>query len=171
MNEFIAISPYEMEGNPFQMIDKQWMLITAGNEDKANTMTASWGGLGVLWFKPVSFAFIRPTRYTYEFVEREEGYSLCFFGEEYREALKLCGTVSGRDRDKIAEAGLTLRYEDGVPYFDEAQTVMICRKLAAQDMSPDSFVDTSVEKHYHNDYHRVYTGEIIKVLKRAPLKG
>ena len=171
MNEFIAISPYELEGNPFQMIDKQWMLITAGDEEKANTMTASWGGLGVLWFKPVSFAFIRPTRYTYEFTEREDAYSLCFFGEEYREALKLCGTVSGRDRDKIAEAGLTLRYEDGVPYFDEAETVMICRKLAAQDIDPKSFVDSAVDKHYNNDYHRVYTGEITKVLKRAPMKG
>ena len=166
MNEFITISPYELEGNPFQMIDKQWMLITAGNEEKANTMTASWGGLGVLWFKPVSFAFIRPTRYTYEFTEREDAYSLCFFGEEYREALKLCGTVSGRDRDKIAEAGLTLRYEDGVPYFDEAEIVMICRKLAVQDIDPAGFVDPTVENHYNNDYHRVYTGEITKVLRR-----
>ena len=166
MNEFITISPYELEGNPFQMIDKQWMLITAGNEEKANTMTASWGGLGVLWFKPVSFAFIRPTRYTYEFTEREDAYSLCFFSEEYRDALKLCGTVSGRDRDKIAEAGLTLRYEDGVPYFDEADTVMICRKMAVQDMDPAGFVDPTVEKHYNNDYHRVYIGEITKVLKQ-----
>ena len=166
MNEFITISPYELEGNPFQMIDKQWMLITAGNEEKANTMTASWGGLGVLWFKPVSFAFIRPTRYTYEFTEREDAYSLCFFGEEYRDALKLCGTVSGRDRDKIAEAGLTLRYEDGVPYFDEADTVLICRKMAVQDMDPAGFVDPTVEKHYNNDYHRVYIGEITKVLKQ-----
>ena len=166
MNEFTAISPYELEGNPFQMIDKQWMLITAGNEEKANTMTASWGGLGVLWFKPVSFAFIRPTRYTYEFTEREDAYSLCFFSEEYRDTLKLCGTVSGRDRDKIAEAGLTLRYEDGVPYFDEADTVMICRKIAVQDIDPAGFVDPTVEKHYNNDYHRVYTGEITKVLRR-----
>ena len=170
MNEFIVVNPYEMEGNPFQMIDKQWMLITAGNESGANTMTASWGGLGILWHKPVSFAFIRPTRYTYEFTEREEYYSLCFFGEEYRDALKLCGTVSGRDRDKIAEAGLTLRYDAEAPYFDEAETVMICRKIAAQDMDPAGFIDTSVEKHYHNDYHRIYTGEITKVLKQAPRK-
>ena len=166
MNEFITISPYEMEGNPFQMIDKQWMLITAGNEQKANTMTASWGGLGVLWFKPVSFAFVRPTRYTYEFIEREDGYSLCFFDESYRDALKVCGTVSGRDRDKIAECNLTLRYEDGIPYFDEAETVMICRKIAVQDIDPAGFVDPSIEKHYNNDYHRVYTGEITKVLRR-----
>ena len=166
MNAFTEISPREMSGNPFVRIGDQWMLITAGSEEKANTMTASWGGLGVLWFKPVSFAFIRPTRYTYEFTEREDAYSLCFFSEEYRDALKLCGTVSGRDRDKIAEAGLTLRYEDGVPYFDEAETVMICRKIAVQDMDPAGFVDPTVEKHYNNDYHRVYTGEITKVLRR-----
>ena len=72
MNEFITISPYELEDNPFRMIDKQWMLITAGNGQSADTMTASWGGLGALWNKPVSFAFIRPTRYTYDFTEREE---------------------------------------------------------------------------------------------------
>ena len=166
MNEFVTISPYELEGNPFQMIDKQWMLITAGNEKKANTMTASWGGLGILWRKPVSFAFIRPTRYTYEFTERETGYSLCFFSEQYRDALKLCGTVSGRDRDKIAECNLTLRYDEGVPYFDEAETVLICRKLAAQDIDPAGFIDPTVEDCYNNDYHRVYVGEITRVLTR-----
>ena len=166
MNEFIAISPYELEGNPFQMIDKQWMLITAGNQQKANTMTASWGGLGILWNKPVSFAFIRPTRHTYGFTEREDTYSLCFFGEEYRDALRLCGTVSGRDRDKIAEAGLTLRHDGVAPYFDEAQTVLICRKLHYQDIDPAGFLDPAIHGHYNNDYHRVYVGEILQVLTR-----
>lgn len=166
MNEFKTISPYEMEGNPFQMIDKQWMLVTAGNEESANTMTASWGGLGYLWRKPVSFVFIRPTRYTYEFTEREDCYSLCFFSEEYRDALKLCGTVSGRDRDKIAECNLTLRYDAEAPYFDEAETVIICRKMAAQDIDPACFIDPAVEDCYHNDYHRVYTGEILRVMTR-----
>ena len=166
MNEFKTISPYEIEGNPFQMIDKQWMLVTAGNEQSANTMTASWGGLGYLWRKPVSFVFIRPTRYTYAFTEREDCYSLCFFSEEYRDALKLCGTVSGRDRDKIAECNLTLRYDAEAPYFDEAETVIICRKMAAQDIDPAGFIDPAVEDCYNNDYHRVYTGEITKVLRR-----
>ena len=166
MNEFIPLTPEEMEGNPFRMIGKQWMLITAGNEQQANAMTASWGGLGILWNKPVSFAFIRPTRYTYAFTEREEGYSLCFFDESCRDALKLCGTVSGRDRDKITEAGLTLRYEDGVPYFDQAETVLICRKIAVQDMDPAGFIDPAAAGFYNNDYHRVYTGEITKVLRR-----
>ena len=166
MNEFKTISPYEMEGNPFQMIDKQWMLVTAGNQQSANTMTASWGGLGYLWRKPVSFVFIRPTRYTYEFTEREDCYSLCFFSEEYRDALKLCGTVSGRDRDKIAECNLTLRYDAEAPYFDEAETVIICRKMAAQDIDPACFIDPAVEDCYNNDYHRVYTGELLRVMTR-----
>jgi len=166
MNEFITLTPEELEGNPFRMIGKQWMLITAGDEQKTNTMTASWGGLGILWNKPVSFTFIRPTRYTYEFTEQEDTYSLCFFGEEYRDALKLCGTVSGRDRDKIAECGLTLRYEDGTPYFDEAETVLLCRKMAVQDMDPAGFIDPTAAGFYNNDYHRVYTGEITKVLRR-----
>ena len=170
MNEFTAISPYELEGNPFQMIDKQWMLVTAGNEQAANTMTASWGGLGFLWYKPVSFVFIRPTRYTYEFTEREEYYSLCLFSEEYRDALKVCGTVSGRDRDKITECNLTLRHDAEAPYFDQAETVIICRKMAAQDIDPACFTDPAVDKCYKNDYHRVYTGEITKVLKRVPRK-
>ena len=166
MNEFIAISPYELEGNPFRMIDKQWMLVTAGNEEKANTMTASWGGLGILWNKPVSFVFIRPTRYTYEFTEREDTYSLCFFDEAYRPALNLCGTVSGRDRDKIAEAGLTLRYDADAPYFDEAQTVLVCRKLHYQDIDPAGFIDPAIDRHYNNDYHRVYVGQVLQVLTR-----
>ena len=166
MNEFITISPYEMEGNPFRMIDKQWMLITAGNGQSANTMTASWGGLGALWNKPVSFAFIRPTRYTYEFTEREDTYSLCFFDESYRPALNLCGTVSGRDRDKIAEAGLTLRHDADAPYFDEAQTVLICRKLHYQDIDPAGFIDPAIDGHYNGDYHRVYVGQVLQVLTR-----
>ncbi len=166
MNEFKILSPYEVEGNPFQMIDKQWMLITAGNEKKANTMTASWGGVGVLWNKPVSFAFIRPTRYTYAFTEQEDTYSLCFFPEEYRDALRLCGTVSGRDRDKIAEAGLTLRHDAAAPYFDEAETVLICRKLHYQDIDPAGFIDPTIDSHYKNDYHRMYVGEVLQVLTR-----
>ena len=166
MNEFLTITPEELEGNPFQMIGKQWMLITAGNETDANTMTASWGGLGILWNKPVSFAFIRPTRHTYGFTEREDTYSLCFFGEEYRDALRLCGTVSGRERDKIAEAGLTLRHDGAAPYFDEAQTVLICRKLHYQDIDPAGFLDPAIHGHYNNDYHRVYVGEILQVLTR-----
>ncbi len=167
MNKFIDISPEMMAGNPFHRIGKDWMLITAGNQEKANTMTASWGGLGVLWNKPVAFAFVRPTRYTYEFLEQEDTFTLSFFPDEStRQALTLCGRVSGRDTDKIAEAGLTLRTDTEAPYFDEASLVLVCRKIAVQDIDPAGFLDNTIHGHYTDDYHRVYIGEIIRVLQR-----
>lgn len=104
---FREISVEQLKDNPFTLINKDWMLITAGDAEKHNTMTASWGGVGELWGKYVSTIYIRPQRYTLEFVEREEYYSLCFFGPEYRQALSLCGSKSGRDVDKDAATGLT----------------------------------------------------------------
>ena len=78
-------------------IGKEWMLVTAGTPDKFNTMTASWGGVGYLWNKAVAFVFIRPERYTHEFVENNERLTLAFLGNENREILNFCGTKSGRD--------------------------------------------------------------------------
>ena len=86
-----------LDGNAVSLFDDKWCLITAGNEESYNTMTASWGALGELWNKDVCFAFIRPQRYTKEFVEREEYFTLSFFGEEYKKALTFCGRNSGRD--------------------------------------------------------------------------
>ena len=105
------------------------MLITAGDEKKSNTMTASWGGLGIMWGKNVATAYIRPNRYTKEFVDREDYFTLAFFGEEHREALNLCGRVSGRDEDKIKEAGLTPYYVDGTVAFEEAKMIFVCKKV------------------------------------------
>lgn len=167
MHQFTEISPSRIGDNPFDMIGKEWMLLTAGNGEDCNTMTASWGGLGVLWSQPVSTVYVRPTRHTYGFMEREEYYSLCFLGDTQREALQLCGSRSGRDIDKIAAAGLTLRTDAPAPYFDEARLVIICRKRYAQDISPACFCDPTIEKHYDNDYHRMYIGEIVTVLQRA----
>ena len=155
--------------NPFTKIAEEWMLITAGDKEKCNTMTASWGGLGVLWNKNVSFIFLRPQRYTLEFLEKEEYYSLCFFDENQREILNYCGSHSGRDVDKIKEAGLTTVYDGEVPYFEEARCVIICRKLYGQKMELSCFTDPSVEqKNYPNkDYHKMFVGEIVKVLKKV----
>ena len=104
---FREISVEELKDNPFTLINKDWMLITAGNREKHNTMTASWGGVGELWGRYVSTIYIRPQRYTLEFVEREDYYSLCFFGPDCRQALNLCGSKSGREVDKDAATGLT----------------------------------------------------------------
>jgi len=164
-----TISPKELADNPFRLIGDDWTLITAGTPAKWNTMTASWGGLGVLWGRPVSFIFVRPTRHTYHFLETESWYTLSFFDEEYRAALDHCGKVSGREHDKAAETGL-----DPVPIdhqavtFRQARLVILSRKLYAQDINPALFVDRSLEKHYPNiDYHRLYVGEIEKILVRA----
>ena len=101
--------------NPFDKIGKQWMLITSGDEDKANTMTASWGGVGVLWGSDVVYIFVRQSRYTKEFIDKTGHFSISFLGEEYRKALQHLGTVSGRDGDKISEAGVSVAYENGIP--------------------------------------------------------
>jgi len=108
ISDYKKIDPNDFSGNIIQKIGFDWMLITAGNPEKFNTMTASWGGMGFLWNKPVAFIFIRPQRFTYEFAELNEYYTLHFFEEKYREILNFCGSKSGRDVDKIAKTGLTV---------------------------------------------------------------
>ena len=106
---FKEIKPEELNFNPFTRIGSDWMLLTAGTEDKFNTMTASWGGAGVFWGKPAVTCYIRPQRYTREFVDREEYFTLAFFDEEHRKALALCGSKSGREVDKVRECGFTVK--------------------------------------------------------------
>jgi flavin reductase (DIM6/NTAB) family NADH-FMN oxidoreductase RutF len=162
---FKTITPEQLTDNSFKLIGKDWMLITGGTPDKFNTMTASWGGLGVLWERKVAFCFIRPTRYTFEFVEKSEHFTLSFFEERYRKAMTFIGTHSGRDRDKIKETGLTPVKESGLVYFNEARLVLACRKLYFQDISPDRFLDPKINEMYpQKDYHRMYVGEIVKCL-------
>ena len=169
MSDFKEVPATELQFNPFTMIDKEWLLVTAGNARKCNTMTASWGGLGILWSKPVSTVYIRPTRYTLEFLDREAYYSLSVLGEPHRDALNYCGSHSGRDGDKIRAAGLTPVFSESAPYFGEAKLVFICRKLYRQEFQPACFVDPAVEKANYpkKDYHNMFVGEIVKVLKKA----
>lgn len=162
------ISPKEITGNPFAMIGDQWMLITAGSGEHCNTMTASWGGLGVLWNTPVATCYVRPQRYTKEFLDREEYFTLTFFGEEHRKALALCGSKSGRDMDKVKECGFTVKTAAcGAPYFEQAELVIVCRKRYAQDFDPAAIPEDVKEKQYPNaDYHTMYIGEIVEVLSK-----
>ena len=167
MKDFRLISPEELE-NAFRLVGKDWMLITAegkdeNGKDRVNTMTASWGGMGVLWNKPVAFCFIRPQRYTYTLTEQSDHLSLSFLPEALRPALRLCGTKSGKDIDKFAAAGLTPAAENGVPYVAEARLVLLCRKLYADDLKKACFVDPTLLSNYENgDFHRVYVVEIEK---------
>lgn len=158
------INASEISKNMIQMIKKDWMLVGAG-EDKFNMMTASWGMIGHLWNKDVMNVYIRPQRYTYEFMETNDTFSCSFFDDSYRDALKLCGSKSGRDIDKAEACGFTTNFIEHVPVFDQAVCTIICRKIAVYDIDPSQFIDASIDKNYPlKDYHRVYTGEIIKVL-------
>ncbi len=163
MSDFKKIKPKEIEENAFKLIGSDWMLITAGSEKKFNTMTASWGGLGILWHKNICSIFIRPQRYTYEFIEMSDTFTLSFFDNNHRDVLKYCGSHSGREVDKVAETGITPVFsEDGGVYFQEAKLVLECRKLYYQDIIPGNFLDESINENYpKEDYHRMYFGEII----------
>ena len=169
MMSFTEIQPKELGTNFFEAIGKQWMLITAGDKEKFNTMTASWGGIGVLWNKNVAFTFIRDSRYTKEFVDNGKYFTLSFFGGSFMKELGYCGKFSGRDVDKCKETGLVPSFDAEAPYFEQAETVIVCKKLYKQKMTPESFTDKAfVETFYSdNDWHEIYVGEIVKVLKKS----
>ncbi len=162
---FNKISPEEWRDNVFATIGQDWMLLTAGTTDNCNTMTVSWGSMGILWNKPVAIAYVRPQRYTYEFMENSEFFTLSVLPQTYRAALQVCGTRSGREIDKFETTGLTVYDADGVPAVEQARMILVCRKLYVQDMEEDQFLDPTLLSHYKTkDYHRQYIGEIVDVL-------
>jgi flavin reductase (DIM6/NTAB) family NADH-FMN oxidoreductase RutF len=174
---FEEVIPEKLTDNVFKLLGTDWMLITAGTPESFNTMTASWGGLGVLWNKNVSYCFIRPKRYTYEFIEKSEYYTFSFFSdksilggeEKYRQVLDFCGEHSGRDTDKIAKTGITpLRGIHNTVYFAEARLVIINRKLYAQHIDEKNFLDVEVFNQFYNEgnIHKQYIGEVVSVLQK-----
>ena len=152
-----------LKENFIDLIGKQWMLITAGNMHHYNTMTASWGTVGFLWGKPVVCVVIRPQRYTLEFVEKEDCFTLSFFDEKYRDALKLCGTKSGREVNKAEAAGITpFEPSSGCVAFKEARLIMKSRKLYSDQLRESSFLDKSILETWYpsRDFHKVFIGVI-----------
>lgn len=161
---FKSLAPEELHENFFKLIKDDWMLVTAGNMGNFNTMTASWGTMGILWNKPIAVCFIRPHRYTFEFVEKNESFTLSFFDLKYREILDFCGTHSGRDIDKVGHTGLLpLETERGNITFEQSRLVLECRKIYADTLDPANFLLTDVaERNYPSrDYHKFYIGEIL----------
>ncbi len=163
----------ELQLNPMTLIAKEWMLITAGTEERGyNTMTASWGHLGSIWGhgggKPTSVVYVRPQRYTKQFVDREDIYTLCFFPAEYKTHLGYLGSHSGRDEDKVAKVGLTPVFGDGYTYFEEASLVLVCKKLYRAPILEEGFLDKEVleDCYPERDFHDLYIGEIVKVLAK-----
>ena len=157
-----------LEINPFTKLSKEWALVTSGDKTKSNTMTVSWGGTGVLWGKNVAFIFIRESRYTKEFIDNGEFFSLSFLDEKYRDALKYCGANSGRNEDKWEKTGLTPAYRHNIPYPDESNLVFLCRKMAAVPIEEAAFTDPTIMERWYGDHdmHTMYVGEIIEVAAR-----
>ena len=166
-NQLKIIDIEQITDNVFKLIDKDWMLITAGSAEDFNTMTASWGGLGILWKKPIAICFVRPQRYTYKFMENCKFFTLTFFQEKDRSILNFCGTKSGRDVDKVKATGLTpLFTERGGIYFEQARLVLECKKLYSDNIQPENFIYREIDKNIYptKDYHRFYIGEIVSSL-------
>lgn len=157
-----------LQANPFALIGDEWMLITAEKDGKVNTMTASWGALGIMWGKTVATAYIRPQRYTKEFVDGSDTFTLSFFGGDQKKAMGHLGSVSGREEpDKIEKAGLHVTEVDGYPTYEEATLTLVCKKLYVQEMKPECFLGKEeIEKWYpDSDYHYMYMAEIIKAFE------
>ncbi len=150
----------------FRLIGKEWMLVTAGTPEHFNTMTASWGGIGWLWNKPVAFVFVRPERYTYKFIESGSRVTLSFLGEEHRAILNLCGTKSGRDIDKVKETGLTpILTERNAVAFAQSRITLDCRQLFRSEMQEAHFLDKAVLSRWYNaspggSLHTMYVLEV-----------
>lgn len=163
MKGYKEITPEHISENVFELIGKRWMFITAGGEAKCNTMTASWGGMGVLWGKPVATVYIRPQRYTNEFVEANDRLTISFVPEQFRKALAYCGAHSGREGDKISAAGLNSAVtQDGVPYIAQADMVLQCRKMYVDKLDGAKFINQNVVEQWYpeKDFHYIYVCEI-----------
>lgn len=155
----------DLNENFFQTIGKEWMLVTAGDKEQFNTMTASWGGIGFLWNKPVVFVFIRPERYTFEFIERSEYFTLSFLGEENKAIHKICGSKSGREVDKVKETGLKpIITERGNIFFEQGRLNLECRKLYSDTIKEECFIEIEACKQWyggvHGGFHHMYIAEI-----------
>jgi len=161
-----SINPNKIGENLIDLISNQWMLITSGTKENWNTMTASWGGMGYIWEKPTSMCVLRPQRYTTEFMNKNDFYTLTFFPETEKKKLQILGTKSGRNINKMQDSGLTPIYSDNYVYFEEAKITLICKKLYYQDLEPQNFNDPKLaEKMYpQKDFHRMFFGEIVECL-------
>ncbi len=169
---FKEIRPTELESmNAFRAVGKEWFLITAEADGVRNAMTASWGFLGNLWNRDAAVCFVRPQRFTHTLTEKADRVSLCFFGDDYRQELgKIFGRMSGKDLDKAAEAGFHYTSLDGVPAFEEAKLVLVCRKMYTDLIKEENFLDKEVDAACYpaKDYHTVYVCEVEKAYINSP---
>lgn len=159
---FERIDVSDIECHPFTVLDKDWALVTTGELGHMNTMTVSWGGLGTLWNKPVATVYIRPQRYTKQFVDSNDRFTLSFFNGAYKKELGVLGVKSGRDGGKVAEVGFTPVVVGDSVSFEQADLVLVCRKLYADAIEPERFIDSSIDAacYPEHDYHTLYIAEV-----------
>lgn len=167
---FKKIDPTEISENAIKLIGKDWMLVSSGDEKSFNTMTASWGGIGMMWNHPCVWIFIRQQRHTFNFIENANTFSLSFFSDNFKDALKICGSKSGRDCDKVKLTNLTPKFfeESKIPYFEEAKLVLECKNIYSDFLKPEKFLDKEeISRWYPNsDFHKMYVAKITNAIAK-----
>ena len=158
---------YHFKENIFKIVGKDSALLTAGTESAFNTMTIGWATIGVLWGKNVLICFVRPSRYTYQFIEKADMFTVSFFNKIYHNKLVYLGTHSGRDEDKIKKCNLSPVFMERGIAFEEARLIFVCKKIYNQDLEPNMISDLIKVRYYPNgDFHRMYIGEIVDYIEK-----
>ena len=156
----------EFTVDAFGLYAKKWALLTAGTEDKFNSMTISWGGIGTLWNKPVVTAYVRTTRYTHDFMDKGEYFTISFYPEDKKDILGVFGSKSGRDIDKMHYEGLTPKAASESVTFDEAEVTLVCKKLFKQKLDEKNMPEDVVKAFYNGDAsHDMYIGEVVDIIR------
>ena len=163
------ITARDIEGNPVRIFADEWFELAAGKEGDMNLMTIAWGSLGELWGRPVVTVYVSTSRYTNEFMAKNDYFTLTHFPASMREKLQYLGTASGRDEDKVKGAGLTTEFTDlGNPIFAEADLAIECKKVYADQFKADLM--PLERRQWHEEtgtgIHVMYIGEIVNVWKK-----
>lgn len=166
---FTKVSHEALTDNFFKALQKDWMLVTSGKSGDFNTMTASWGTLGILWNRPIAICFVRPQRYTFEYIEKSDRYTLSFFDDTHKEILNYCGTNSGRTVDKISKTGLVpFETPSGSIGFEQSRLIIDCKKIYSDFIKPDHILIKKItdQNYPERDFHKFYIGEITGCYKK-----
>jgi len=168
LHTFQDMTVDQVEIDPFTKIGSEWALLFAEDGERSNGMTISWGAMGVLWNKNVAMVFVRDSRYTKEIMDASDFFSLNFFGGKEKSGLKYFGMVSGRDEDKMKACGFNINHHKDIGFVDEANFVLVCKKMSATKIDPEDIFDTNVVGNFYADggYHTMYVGEIVEFLVR-----
>lgn len=168
MNNFVELTPNELDENLFNTLAKDWLLVTAGDTNDYNTMTISWGGFGVMWQKNTATIVVRPQRHTYDYIEKNDLFTLTVFPKDMHNVVEFCGKHSGRDVDKAKECNITAVEVGGSTSFEEARLILLCKKLYFNDLVPENFVDQKFNSTFYpkNDHHRMYIAEILTCFEK-----